>query len=186
MPKFKIVNDDGSTSEYKPVPKIPVKQVDTSDYVPPKVHPKKPVVKPAKVYPKKDTEPVKSEEVIRPEVVEEVKPLEEVKQEVVREVTHIEEVKPVPETHVVRNVDEEIKTPSGGMIFSPVVKKKHAEQKPVSKALTNDKVYALDQKAMDNLVNAIVDTLSDRFVSKDEVNSVVSSILQGMVMPNND
>ena len=208
MPKFKIINDDGSVSEYKPTPKIPVKQVDTTNHTTPKVYPKNPVPKPIKVYPKTGTPSDKPEQITgneksgfksldTPSAVttsgtnpagEPVHPLPTPSQtspapldKVI--VTEFTPATPAVTTPASEAAEIKVTTPSSDtMIFSPIVKGKHAKQ--AQAVSSDDKVYAIDQKGMDSLINAIADTLSDKFVSKDEVSSVVSSVIQGMVVPN--
>lgn len=226
MPTFKIINDDGSVSEYKPIPKIPVKQVDNTNHTVPKVYPKNPVPKPMKLYPKTtvsmskheaqqfgesikvgETLSIKSYDVasavITPGITaagEPVHPLPDgIPATIVPTVANVaptsessdkvivaEFTPAIPEDASESDDNKDgikITDPSSdAMIFSPIVKGKHAKQ--VQQASSDDKVYAIDQKGMDSLINAIADTLSDRFVSKDEVSSVVSSVIQGMVVPN--
>lgn len=106
-----------------------------------------------------------------PRVIQEEEPVvEEVVQEPV-----IEEAEEVPASNV--------------MVFAPISRKKHHyddEPIPVHSSKTpTGNVYALDEKGLEVLIDIIASALAEKFVSKDEVESVVEHTLQKMIVANN-
>ncbi len=203
MPKFKMINEDGSISNYEITPPAPVA-------IPPKVYNEG---KPIKVYPPKRPkpvqpkpvkeeprveEPIRVEESIAPKAVPKsvVKPPKPPKppKPIKEETPHyspslIEEDDPIVESPKPEPVKEapavkpEPVQPSG-MVFQPIIKNKRAHQNEELIQSPSGKQYGIDSKTIDIIVDKIITSMSDKFVTKEEAKSVVEHTLQEMVIKN--
>ena len=76
---------------------------------------------------------------------------------------------------------------TNGAILKPITRKKVRYEEDVeapSKNEQSDQVYTIDQKGIEVLVDTIVSSLENKFVSKNEVERVVEKTLQRMMIDN--
>jgi len=155
------------------------KPVEPEPVIEKKEEPKPTLNIPGKKLVKKSPTPV----VANPRVLQDEEPVVEVvEKEEVQEPVVEEQQEPVTE-------EVEESTASNVMVFAPISRKKHHyddEPIPVHSAKTpTGNVYALDEKGLQTLIDIIASALAEKFVSKDEIETVVEHTLQKMVIANN-
>ena len=92
---------------------------------------------------------------------------------------------PLVEEPVVETPVEEKPQPNI-MVFTPISRKKthYEDPEPVNNS-KGEAVYALDQKSFNSLIENIAAALSEKFVTRDEVQDVIEHTLQKMIVANN-
>lgn len=134
--------------------------------------------------------PLKNRHVVSsPKKVAEVqKPVETPVKQPEIEVPKVEEVKEevketvAPQGEIKESIDNDF-----GAILKPITRKKVRYEEGLEAPIIKEpesQVYTLDQKGVELLVNTIVDSLEDRFVTKTNVQHIVERTLQKMMIDN--